>query len=221
MPSGVTRKVAARVEEALEFFKAHKCATLSVLASALGVNWDKARRVADLLKGSVVVVVVGGKLLWCVSQEAAEEAVNSLLSETRRLICNSRRKYVAPSKLASEIVNDARARKVYAKYVPLKHIAKAAGLRFIDAVLTELLGEAYDRRFNRKLYMVPPDLCRKPHRRVKPRLYKPKRGTTTFKVPPAMARDLEIAATSLGTTKGELVKEAIRRLLEHYRNDTP
>jgi Mn-dependent DtxR family transcriptional regulator len=221
MPQGLARKTKRRITAAFKFIQTRKCVTIAALAKELGINWDSAKRVANMLQkaGKVVVVVYGGKMLWCIDKEAAEEILNNLRMETWRLICSSKLTHVYPSRLARLISEDAQAWKVFMKYVSMDDLTKAGGLKFFDAALRDLLGEAFDRRTNHKVYAVPPDFCSQPPRRIKPQIYKPPhRNMVTFLVTEAVARDIEKAAAMLGVDKPQLVRMAIERLLEQYRH---
>ena len=218
MPHGLARKVRKRMEEARRYLEAHGCATLSALAKVLGVSWDRARHVVNLLEalGEVSVFRYGGKLLWCVDEEAAAVAVSSLRTAVWRLICASRRRYISPTELAKMAAANAQARKIFANYVP--NLDKTGGVRMMDAALRDLLGEVFDKRTNKKIYLVPADFCERPPRQEAPERYKPRRSIVTFKVTEAMARDMENAAAALGVGKAELVRMAIERLIEQYRH---
>ena len=220
MPHGLAKKVKKRMNEAYKHIEAQGCATVASVAGALNVPWDRARHVVDLLKkeGRVVEVEYGGKLLWCVNEEAAEEAIYNIRAEVWRLICSNKLRYVSPSRLAQLMISDARARKLFAKYVSIKNAANAGGIKFADAVLRDLLGAAFDRRTNKKIYMVPADFCAKPPRREAPKRYKQRRNIVTFRVTEAMARDVEKAAAVLGVGKAELVRMAVEHLLNQYRH---
>jgi Mn-dependent DtxR family transcriptional regulator len=220
MPQGLARKTKRRITAAFELIQVRKCVTIATLAKELGINWDSAKRIAYMLQkaGKVVVVVYGGKMLWCIDKEAAEEVLNSLRMETWRLICSSRLTHVYPSRLARLISEDAQAWKVFMKYVSRDDLTKAGGLKFFDAALRDLMGEAFDRRTNHKVYAVPPNFCSQPPQRIKPRIYKPRRSMVTFLVTETVARDIERAAALLGVDKPQLVRMAIERLLEQYRH---
>jgi len=219
MPHGTAKKVARRMEEARRYLKAHGCTTLSVLARALGVTWERARHVADLLeaRGEVSVFRYGGKLLWCVDEEAAADAVYKLRLELWRVICSSKRRYISPAAAARLIAADVQARREFSKYTSVDSIT-AGTLAFVDAALTDLLGRAFDRRTNKKIYLVPTGFCANPPRREAPKRYKPRRNLVSFKVTEAMARDIEKAAAVLGVGKAELVRMAVERLLNQYRH---
>ena len=221
MPIGLAKKTKKRLAAALEFIKTRRCVTVAALAKELGVDWDGAKRITNLLRkeGKIVVVVYGGKMLWCVDKEAAEEVLNTLRMETWRLICSYKLTHVYPSRLARLISEDGQAWKVFMKYVSVDGLTKAGGLKFFDAALRDLLGGAFDRRGNHKVYAVPPGFCSQPPRRIKPRRYKPPHNNiVTFWVSETLANDIEKAAATLGIDKPRLVRMAIERLLEQYRH---
>ena len=218
MPHGTAKKVVRRMEEARKYLGEWGCTTLSMLAKALGATWEQARRAADLLeaRGEAAVFTYGGKLLWCVnSEEAAAEAIHKLRLELWRVLCSSRRRFVSPTEAARLVAADPQARKAFSKFTSLTKIT-AGTLAFIDAALADLLGEAFDRRTNKKIYMVRTDICAKPPRRTEPKRYKPRRNLVTFRVTEAMARDIEKAAAALGVEKPRLIRMAIERLLKQY-----
>jgi len=221
MPWGLAKKTRRRMEAALGFIQARRCATVASLAKELGVDWDGAKRITNLLRkeGKVVVVVYGGKMLWCVDEEAAEEAVNEVRMELWRLICSAKLTHVYPARLARLAAEDVHAMKVFMKYVSMDDLTKAGGLKLFDATLRDLLGEALDRRARKKIYAVPRGFCKKPPQRVKPRIYKPPHNNiVTFWVDERVARDLELAARTLGVDKPQLIRRAIEGLLEQYRH---
>jgi hypothetical protein len=219
MPTGLTKKVARRMEEARRYLNAHGCATLSALAKALGVTWERARHAAGLLeaRGEVAVFVYGGKLLWCLNDDVAADAVYKLRLELWHVICKTKRRYISPAAAARLVAADARARREFSRFTSVAGIT-AGTLAFLDAALRDLLCEAFDRRGNKKIYMVPAGFCAKPPRRLAPKRYKPKRNIVTFKIPETMARDVEKAVAALGIGKAELVRMAVERLLNQYRH---
>jgi len=220
MPWGLAKKTRRRMEAALEFIKARRCVTVAALAKELGVGWDNAKRIADMLRkeGKVVVVTFGGKMFWCIDEGAAEEAVNEVRMETWRLICNAKFTHVYPARLARLVMEDVKAMKVFTKYVSIDDLLKAGGLKFLNAVLNDTLGEAVDRRTHHKVYAVPPNFCTQPPPRAKPKIYKPPHSIVTFWVGEEMLQDIEKAAEALGVDKPRLIRMAIERMLEQYRH---
>jgi len=221
MPAGLTERVKERIAKAHELAARHGCITIAAAASALGVPWDTARYAVEQLRrqGKVVEARLKKKLLWCVDEEAAADVVYKLRLELWRVLCKSRRKYISPAAAARLIAADAQARNTYSKFVSVDSIT-AGTLAFVDAALTDLLGRAFDRRTNKKLYAVPGNICNSPPPRPSAEevRYKKRRRLVTFKVPQAMAGDLEYAARLLGVEKAELVRMAVERLLEQYRH---
>jgi hypothetical protein len=221
MPAGITREVEERIAKAYEHVARHGCVTVATVASALGIHWDTARYVVEQLRkrGKVVEARLKKKLLWCVDGNAAADVVYKLRFEMWRVLCKSKRKYISPAAAARLIAADAQARKVYSKFVSMDSIT-AGTLAFVDAALTDLLGRAFDRRANKKLYVVPSNLCSNPPPRPSAEevRYKKRHRLVTFKVPQAMAGDLEYATRLLGVEKAELVRMAVERLLEQYRH---
>jgi len=209
------------MDEAYKYIEVRGCTTIASAAKALGVEWERARYVIALLKkeGRLVEVEYGGKVLWCVSEEAAEEAVNALRAEVWRVICANRLRYVSPSKLARLISEDPKALRTLHKFAAPADLTAVGGLKILDAALRDLFGREFGRRTRRKLYYVPEGFCREPPPRVRPKVYKPPHSTiVTFWVPEAMARDIERAAAELGVSKPLLVRMAIERMLQQYRH---
>ncbi|MFZ8808112.1 MAG: winged-helix domain-containing protein [Pyrobaculum sp.] len=213
MPHGLAKKVKRRMREAYRYVKTRRCSTIASLARALGVEWGKARRVLNLLKksGKVVEVTFGGKLLWCISEDDAAEVLHAIRSETWRLICSNRLRYVYPSRLAKLVAEDMQARRVFARYASL------INSKLFDAVLRDMLGET-DRRGRKKIYVVPDGFCAKPPLHIKPHVYKPRRNIVNVRISGKMAKDIEKAAGTLGVDKPRLIRLAIERLLEQYRH---
>lgn len=220
MPRRATKEVKSRVEQAQELVKQLGCVTVAALAKALDVGWGEAKYALNQLKKErkVVETAVGDRLLFCVDGDAAEEEVYKLRLETWRLICGVKYAYVYPARLACLIMEDAQARKMFTKYVPASDLLKASGLKFLDAVLRDLLGGEFDRRTHRKVYAVPPEFCRQPPPRTKLRIYKQPHTIVTFWVGEKMLQDIENAAEALGVDKSRLIHMAIEQLLEQYKH---
>jgi hypothetical protein len=222
--------------EVYEYIATRGCSTVASLAKTLGVKWDQAMYVAELLEmeGKVIEVMYGGNYLWCVDEKVAEEEVNRLRMEVWRLICNAKLKHVYPVRLTKLVAKDAQALEAFTKFIPAQDMKKASWLKFIDAALSDLLGEIHEKRSHHKVYAVPPNFCTQPPRHVKLQYpsqrhsmmppntpetsNKQQHSTVTFNVPEAMARDLELAVKTLGIAKTQLVRVAIKRLLEQYQH---
>ncbi len=219
MPAGRTHRVKERMKKLEEYIKNTKCVTIPSAANVLKSGWETARNTLnELLKdGKVVRYIYACKTFYCLSEEDAYNAAQSLRRELWRLICGSKRRYISPSAAFKMIAEDKQARKLFSKYIIVDR-SNSGALAFISCMLKDVLGTEPDRRNNKKLYMVPAGICAAPPPPPDSLSRHYRRNLTSVWITERMANDLELAAKMLNTDKSKLVKMAIEKLLNEYRH---
>ena len=160
MPRGATSRVKRRLTQALSLVEERGCVSTPLIASALGVNVNKAHYAARLLEreGAVLQVALGQHSLWCAGREAAEAVLWELKRELARVLCRGGARYATPVRAYELITADKQARAAFLRYVPLEKTATP----LINALLLQMLGDPirYRHRGTQPIYYIPPEVCR-------------------------------------------------------------
>jgi hypothetical protein len=169
--------------------------------------------------GLIIEVAIKHRVLWCINKKAALIEIAILRRELWRVICSSKRKFITPSQIYGLIAEDAEARKIFAKYINVDKI-NANALKFLSALIEDLIGPPLEKTSRKVLFHVPPKICetKPPLDNIQIRQYKQPHRLVTFKVSHTMYMDLIEAANYMGTTIPNLVRMAIARLLSQYRH---
>jgi predicted transcriptional regulator len=226
MPRKISDQTRRRIIEALNYMKnAAPCATIANISKALNITWTQARHLIEqLVKNSMLIEIsVGGKLLWCLNEQAAATEIYALKRALWHVICANKRRFVTPSTTIKLLAEDSSARKIYAKYVDITTVNGGA-LNFVSAILEDLLGPPLDngqpnKKYKRKvIYYVPPRLCDQEPRPQEAliRRYKQPRTLVNFRISRAMYNDIIQAANYMGVSVPDLIRMAIARLISQY-----
>jgi len=211
-----------RAVEALEYMKyVSPCATIATIANALNLSWTYTRKIMTHLtkSGLIIEVAIKHRVLWCINKKAALIEIAILRHELWRVICASKRKFITPSQIYGLIAKDTEARKIFAKYINVDKI-NANALKFLSALIEDLIGPPLEKTSRKVLFHVPPKICelKPPLDNIPIRQYKQPHRVVTFKVSHNMYMDLLTAADYMGTTIPHLVRMAIARLINQYRH---
>jgi len=172
-----------------------------------------------LSEGRVVKVMLGNVSIWCRDKKTAEEYVKQLKAEVVRLTAD--RRYISPRDLLSLILFDKSARKMFRR---IALIDRPSILTYgtISALLQAVYGEPIR---GWKYHTLQPNLsvnveiidhaeCGWRNR------YMRNLTLVTFKVPRGMLLDLDDYAKQMRMTRSDVVRTAIRNLLEEFNAST-
>jgi DNA-binding MarR family transcriptional regulator len=219
----ISTQTKERMLDVLKYMeKEAPCTTIGKIAKEFNLTWSQARHlITQLVKaGHIIETTISTKLLWCINETAAATEIYTLIQEAWRVICDSKKRYITPSEAAQLIAHDKNARKVYAKYVDLIN-RKGGTLKFMTAILTKVLGKPLVKTPRKAVFYIPPEICQKEPQLsdISIRRYKRQhRNIVTLKVSTTMYNDMLKATQELGIPIAELVRMAIKRLLDQYRH---
>jgi Mn-dependent DtxR family transcriptional regulator len=159
MPRRPTERVEDRTLQIRSLLETYGCLTTTEINNALGLTHSQSYYVLEQLKnaGQAAKIMANKVAVWCKDQETANQLVESLKAEVKRLICANRRiKYVTPHKVVNLIMSDKVAKQLFAKYLytSRRGVPLPATLAFIDYILRELLGAPVMRNSQTSIYFV-------------------------------------------------------------------
>jgi hypothetical protein len=223
MPRDVTKKVKTRAEKVARLLRRHGCITIRVAMERVFSKTQAEVALRHLTeRGRAVRVQVGRLVFWCYSKRSAVKHLRRLKQALHGALCTdgAKRKYVSPGEALEAIMRDAEARRLFTRYIPL-----APSGNTLNAVKS-LLELAYGKPVHvlhggrHPLFFV--DCGRKP-RPLPPFLYKEKRQyrSVPVKLEPELLEAVKRLAEAEGVSVSAVVRRAVERLLELYRETVP
>lgn len=212
-PPGPGEKTRRRMEKALELVAREGCVTTPALCRALNVGSSQVKHVMRhlLAEGRVVEAVLGKTALWCRDRAAAEGLIRRLKDVAHRLAASNGFRYVTPSKILRAAQMDKEAYALFSRFIPLSRFAgdrlHPVALSFVDSILASLYGEPVIYAPNRHVYFAA-----QPRQGLGGIVIRS--GADVEKVEISLPDDLADALR--GADAEEVVKQAIKQLLERY-----
>jgi len=196
-----TTDLLRKVEELLE----GGCVATSALMRALGFSHTQAFYAFRLLQaeGRAVKTKLGRVAIWCRDRETAVRFLEELRGEVVRLVKQHRARYVTPKRLLGFIASDARARKLFSRFIDVRSPSATA-----YGALATLLEMVYGDPVAKSIYHTAQQRQKGIEIRVVDSVEKEK-------VVVNLTPDLAVA---LGDVDSETVLQAIEQLLQRYRS---
>jgi len=223
MPKGVTDKVVDRMLQAYHIISMHECATTAYVMEQLGVGHTEAMYVLTMLLKDkhIVEVVLGKSSIWCKDRESANRLIRRLKSEVVKLV--GTRKFISPKELFTLISQDKEARKVFRHIIRLDKPTPHA-YSVLVALFKSLYGEPMGRKYSTIQPNMNINITIKDHtdkiintKKYKLDEHEGKMVLISFHVTPQMLKDLEEYASRAGMTRSEVVRTAVRRMIEKMK----
>ncbi len=218
--SDMTR-LAQRLEEAEKLLTGEGCISTYTLINRLGVSHREATYVLQLLMshGRAVNIIIGNTAVWCRNIAAAVELVRQLRGIVHNAAVANKIRFATPKKIMEIIRQDKEMRKLFGRFVSVDSESPVA-----YAFISWILRSMYE-PIHRWVYLVaepkPLDVLSILRGGAERRPRKAQQNIIKLKLPQSLLEDLDLAAEMLGVSRSHVMRVAIRRLIEMYKDAPP